>query len=224
MAVIGVAGWVTLGSGLLGAATADSGGGGGGGGQQTSKKEPWAEAAPWLNRQITDGQALQDRYSADPFNAQQKTAYQNTFDDLNNYRSNIAPGIMNFATNAMNGPGYQRQRYARPGMAGYGPQQQPQQPMPQQQPQQPMQQQQPQQPGGLLAPERSGPFNVSGRPGLMQDGARYAPIDFAAQQAPPPQAAPQADPASQITIEEIMRRINEEQAEPQRHPADGGGA
>ena len=164
--------------------------GGGGGGQQVNTKEPWAEAAPWLKRQIKRGEALQDQYEADPFNAQQKTAYQNTFDDIDNYRSNIAPGIMNFANEAMTGGGYQRQRYERPGEAGYAPRQ-------------PMQQQ-PQQPTGLMGTP-NGPFSVSGA-GLMNEGSRYAPVDFGAQK-PMQQAAPQPSQPEETEEQRLMREV-----------------
>ena len=178
--------------GLLGAGSSSSGGGQ----QQTATKEPWAEAAPWLKKQIKDGQALQDQYAANPFNAQQKTAYQNTFNDIDNYRNSIAPGIMDFANQTMTGPGYQRQRYDRPGQGGYGPQSQ-----------QPQQQPQPQQPSGLLQNRQGGPFSVAGA-GLMNDGSRYAPIDFNAQKPPPQAAPPQVDP-----MDDFIRRMSEQKAQ-----------
>ena len=117
MAVIGTAGWVALGSSALGAMGSSSGGGQ----QQTATKDPWAEAAPWLKQQIAQGQQLQNYYQQNPFNEQQKTAYQNTFNDLDNFRNRTAPGLMQFANNAMTGS-YQRQSAVRPGMgAGYNP-------------------------------------------------------------------------------------------------------
>jgi len=180
-------------TGLMG-----SKGGGGGGGQQVNTKEPWAEAAPWLKRQIKRGEALQDQYEADPFNAQQKTGYQNTFNDIDNYRSNIAPGIMNFANEAMTGGGFQRQRYERPGQAGYAPRQ-------------PMQPQQPQQPAGLMGNAPNGPFSVSGA-GLMNEGSRYAPIDFGAQKPKVVEEKPVAAIQQQFeSPEEMIRRMEEYQ-------------
>jgi len=189
--------------GLLGGSKS---GGGGGQQAQVNTKEPWAEAAPWLKRQIKDGMALQDRYTSDPFNAQQKTAYQNTFDDLNNYRSNIAPGIMQFANDAMTGGGYQRQRYERPGDAGYAPRQ----------PVQPQQPQQPQQPGGLMGNTPNGPFSVSGA-GLMNEGSRYAPVDFGAQK-PMQEMNPQ--PAAQPEETEEQRLLREVERLGYQKPGD----
>jgi len=171
---------IGTGVGAVGGLMSSGGKNGGGGGQQVNTKEPWAEAAPWLKQQIKDGMALQKRYTDDPFNEQQKTAYQNTFNDIDNYRSNIAPGIMNFANKAMTGPGYQRQAREKPGQAGYGPRQA-------------MPEQQQQQPAGLLDNAQSGPFSVGG-PGLMNEGSRYAPIDFGAQKpaaVPAPVVQPQ---------------------------------
>ena len=190
MAVIGIAGWISAGTGLLGAMSS-GGKDGGGGGQQVNTKEPWAEAAPWLKKQIKDGMDLQQNYLDNPFNSQQKTAYQNTFDDLNNYRSNIAPGIMNFANQAMTGGGFQRQRYERPGEAGYAPRQ----------PQQP---QQPQQPAGLMGTP-NGPFGVSGA-GLMNEGSRYAPVDFGTQK-PVQQMAPQPSQPEETEEQRLMREV-----------------
>lgn len=92
---------------------------GGGGGSQTASKEPWSEAAPWLRQNLQTGQDLQRYYQQNPFNQQQQTSYQNLFSDLDNFRSNMAPGLMQFANNAMSS-GYQRPQYSKPGMAGYG--------------------------------------------------------------------------------------------------------
>ena len=91
----------------------------GGGGQQTATKEPWAEAAPWLKQNIAQGQNLQAHYQQNPFNQLQQTGYQNLFSDLDSFRNQMAPGLMQFANQAMNG-GYQRPQYSRPGVAGYG--------------------------------------------------------------------------------------------------------
>lgn len=125
---------------------------------QTAEKTPWGPAQPWMAANLADGQNLQRHYQQNPFNAQQQTAYNNTFSDIDNFRGNIAPGLMQFANNAMTGPGYQRQRYERPGLAGYG-----------------AGPAQSQQPGGLLAPSQStpGPFSVAG-------GGQMGQMDFAA--------------------------------------------
>lgn len=83
------------------------GGGKGGGSSQTASKEPWEPAAPWLRQQIQDGQDLERYYQRNPFNSLQQTGYQNLFSDIDNFRSNIAPGLMNFANGMMNSR-YQR--------------------------------------------------------------------------------------------------------------------
>ena len=200
MAVIGIAGLISAGTGLLGAMSS----GGGSGPAQTNTKEPWAEAAPWLKQQIADGQALQQRYAANPFSPQQQTAYNNTFSDLNHFRSNTAPGLMNFANNMMIGPGYQRRQLERPGQGGYGPHP-------------PLQQPQQQQPGGLM----QGPFGMA-QGGLM--GNQYAPPDFSTPSAPPRAEAPQTGVMTPDMADEFMRRLEQQQLDRVRHPNDGGGA
>ena len=85
-----------------------------------SSREPWSAVQPWLKDQIAQGQRLQQYYTDNPFSALQQQAYQNQFDDLNNLRSNIVPGLLDWSGRAMSG-GYQRPQYERPGMAGYGP-------------------------------------------------------------------------------------------------------
>lgn len=90
-----------------------------GGGGQTATKEPWAEAAPWVKQNLKTGQDLQQYYQQNPFNQQQQTGYQNLFSDLDRFRSQMAPGLMQFAENAMTGS-YQRPQYSKPGDAGYG--------------------------------------------------------------------------------------------------------
>ena len=82
-------------------------GGGGGGGSQTASKEPWAEAAPWIKDNIKTGQDLQRYYQQNPFNSLQQTGYQNQFADLDQFRNQMAPGLMNFANKLM-GSNYQR--------------------------------------------------------------------------------------------------------------------
>jgi len=96
----------------------------------TEKKEPWAPAQPYLTENLARNKQLQDYYSQNPFNGLQQQGYENLFGDQNNFRQNIAPGLMQFANNGMNS-NYQRQQHAQPGQAGYGllssPQQQGQQ-------------------------------------------------------------------------------------------------
>lgn len=69
--------------------------------QQTTSqaREPWAPAQDWLKSTIADGQTLSDYYKRQPFNDTQKSAYQNLFNDIGNYRTNIAPGIFELANN-----------------------------------------------------------------------------------------------------------------------------
>ena len=110
-------GWEILGTiagGLLGGLASKKSKGG----TETVDKSPWAPAQPWLLNNIATGQNLQNYYQQNPFNQQQIQAYNNLFGDLDNFRSRIAPGLFDKANQMMNG-GYQRQSYARPGMAGY---------------------------------------------------------------------------------------------------------
>lgn len=74
---------------------------------QTASKEPWKDAAPWLRENLRTGQGLQGYYQQNPFNPQQQTAYQNTFGDIDAFRSQMAPGLMGFANKLM-GSSYQR--------------------------------------------------------------------------------------------------------------------
>lgn len=63
--------------GAVGSAMSDGGGGGGGGQTQTASKEPWLMAQPWIMNNMVQGQDLQARYAANPFNEQQQQAFQN---------------------------------------------------------------------------------------------------------------------------------------------------
>lgn len=81
----------------------------------SGSKEPWKPAQPYLMDNLKNNANLQKFYQQNPFNQQQKTSYENIYGDLNNFRNNTAPGLMNFANNAMTG-GYQRQGGA-PGAA-----------------------------------------------------------------------------------------------------------
>ena len=95
---------------------------GGGNDEQTStsKNEPWAPAQPFMLRNLQDTEKLGNYYKQNPFNKQQIDNYSNLFSDNNNFRSNIAPGLMNFANQGMTGQ-YQRATGGRPGDgAGYG--------------------------------------------------------------------------------------------------------
>ena len=75
--------------------------------QQTATKEPWSAAAPWLRQQLEQGQNLQAYYQQNPWNNLQQTAYQNTFSDIDQFRSSMAPGLMDFANRLM-GTNYSR--------------------------------------------------------------------------------------------------------------------
>ena len=97
------------------------------GGAGTTSKTPWAPSTPYLLDNLKTNADMQKFYQDNPFNAQQKTAFQITFSDLDNLRNNVAPGLMQFANNAMT-QSYQRPSNSRPGMGGYSPQQQGQTP------------------------------------------------------------------------------------------------
>ncbi len=92
----------------------------GGGQQQSQSREPWAAAAPWLKKQLEDGQNLQGYYQQNPFNQQQMNGYQNLFNGYDNYAQNIQPGLMALA-NDLIGTGYQRQGGSASGLAGTNP-------------------------------------------------------------------------------------------------------
>lgn len=114
----------------------------GGGEQQTATKEPWSAAAPWLRQQLEQGQNLQAYYQQNPWNNLQQTAYQNTFSDIDNFRSSMAPGLMDFANRLMG------TNYSRGGTRPMGN----------------MQQTKPQAMSGLLSGQsggQSGPFSVA---------------------------------------------------------------
>lgn len=110
--------------------------------QQTATKEPWSAAAPWLRQQLEQGQNLQAYYQQNPWNNLQQNAYQNTFSDIDNFRSSMAPGLMDFANRLMG------TNYSRGGTQPMGN----------------MQQTKPQAMNGLLSGQsggQSGPFSVA---------------------------------------------------------------
>lgn len=88
--------------GLLGAA-----GGGSSTTQATQSRDPWGPAQPYILGNLQKEASLQDYYAKTPFNAQQQQGYSNLFGDNQNFRDNIAPGLMNFANQGMT-QGYQR--------------------------------------------------------------------------------------------------------------------
>lgn len=101
--------------GLLGAA-----GGGSSTTQATQSKDPWGPAQPYILGNLQKEAALQDYYAKTPFNAQQQQGYSNLFGDNQNFRDNIAPGLMNFANQGMTSS-YQRATGGAVGSGGgYG--------------------------------------------------------------------------------------------------------
>lgn len=85
----------------------------------TDKREPWAPAQPYLIDNLATNKKLQDHYAQNPFNPMQQQGYENLYGDQNNFRQNIAPGMMDFA-NGMMGSKYERKALSRPGTSrGY---------------------------------------------------------------------------------------------------------
>lgn len=64
------------------------------GGSSSASNEPWAPAQPILQDLLKQGQALGGYYQQNPFNHLQRTAYQNTFSDIDNARNNVMPGLL----------------------------------------------------------------------------------------------------------------------------------
>ncbi|MDE1997789.1 MAG: hypothetical protein KGI52_02560 [Burkholderiales bacterium] len=91
----------------------------GAGPSQTATKEPWAAAAPWLKDIVGTGQELQNAYLQNPFNTVQQTGMQNTLSDIDAFRSQMAPGLMDFANRLM-GSNYQRSPAGTELMRGRG--------------------------------------------------------------------------------------------------------
>lgn len=65
----------------------------GGAGTTTNSKEPWAAAQPWLMQNLQQGQALQNQYTAQPFNAQQQQAYANNYAQ-SDYMRSLVPSLL----------------------------------------------------------------------------------------------------------------------------------
>lgn len=108
--------WTSLIGPVIGAAA------GGGDETQTTTQtnSPWAPAQSYMLRGLEDTEKLGNYYRTNPFNKQQIDSYSNLFGDMNNFRSNVAPGLMDFANKGMSS-NYQRARVDRPGgVAGYG--------------------------------------------------------------------------------------------------------
>lgn len=86
--------WVGVGTaavGLIGSQMSDDKNGGAG--TQNQSKQPWAPAAPWLMSNVTQGQALQDKYTAQPFNPQQNAAYNNSYGQ-SDYMRALVPSLL----------------------------------------------------------------------------------------------------------------------------------
>lgn len=79
----------------------------GGGESQTASKEPWEPTRQPLIDSVKTGQELERYYQQNPFNPLQQQGYQNLFSDLDQFRGQIAPGMMQFA-NQMMASNYQR--------------------------------------------------------------------------------------------------------------------
>lgn len=79
----------------------------GGGESQTASKEPWEPARKPLINSINTGQDLERYYQQNPFNPLQQQGYQNLFADLDQFRGQMAPQLMQFANGMMNS-NYQR--------------------------------------------------------------------------------------------------------------------
>ncbi len=161
---------------------------------QTASKEPWKDAAPWLRENLRTGQGLQSYYQQNPFNPQQQTAYQNTFGDLDAFRSQMAPGLMGFANKLMGGS-YQRGGSTAGANGGASM-------------------------GGLLGGGQQGgqqaPQSMQG--GLFQvpQGQSYGKIDWAAQNPftngsiTPAAAAPDAKTVQELVAAELERQKREQ--------------
>lgn len=202
------------------------------GGSQTASKEPWSEAAPWLRENIAQGRNLQSYYQQNPWNALQQAAYQNTFSDIDNFRSSIAPGMMDFANRLM-GTNYSRSGGGGGGGGGgFGGQTKPMQmlggasagssaPVTQQEGGAYLSallnamgqsgQSAPQQQSGLLGASQQGPFSA-------QRGQAYGLLDFNAQN--PYNGALKPDeikkPTQQTIEEAIQAELDRQRREAER--------
>ncbi len=118
---------------------------------QTATRDPWAAAQPYMLKNMENEAKLQAYYQQNPFNAQQQAGINNTFADADNFRSSVAPGLLDFANKGMTSS-YSRQTGGAPGSGGgYGGAVKP---------------------GGLLS-SGQGPFSVA-------PGNKFGQMDFAA--------------------------------------------
>ena len=72
----------------------------------TTKNEPWGPAQDWIKSNIAAGQALQQKYTDQPFSPGQQAAYGNLYGLLNSFNTEMLPGLLGNA-NAMS-QGYDR--------------------------------------------------------------------------------------------------------------------
>lgn len=86
-------GWVNAGVAIGGALLGSMNSGESGGASQSQNKEPWAPAQPWLMQNLLQGQALQNRYTAEPFSPQQRAAYDNSYAQ-SDYMRGLIPGLL----------------------------------------------------------------------------------------------------------------------------------
>ena len=72
----------------------------------TTKNEPWGPAQDWIKSNVAAGQALQQKYTDQPFSPGQQAAYGNLYGLLNSFNTEMLPGLLGNA-NAMS-QGYDR--------------------------------------------------------------------------------------------------------------------
>lgn len=88
--------------------------------ETTATRDPWGAAQPFMVKNLEDEAKLKAYYQANPFSAQQQAGLNNTFADADNFRGKVAPGLLDFANNAMTSS-YSRQTGGAPGSGGgYG--------------------------------------------------------------------------------------------------------
>ena len=163
---------------------------------QTSTNAPWAAAQPFMLRNLQDTEKLGNYYKQNPFNKQQIESYSNLFGDNNNFRSNIAPGLMNFANSGMTGQ-YQRATGGRPGDgAGYGGARQPGG-----------------RTGGLLGATQ-GPFSMAQSGGLLDLNGAQNPFANGS-------ITPNPQGVTEEMITELKGYLNENQGNDQDRGGDG---
>ena len=64
----------------------------------TTKNEPWGPAQDWIKNNIAAGQALQQKYTDQPFSPGQQTAYGNLYGLLNSFNTEMLPGLLGNAS------------------------------------------------------------------------------------------------------------------------------